>query len=365
VSELERMMASAEALAHFGSWSTDLHTRETLWSEGLCRIVGVPLDTRHPEPEQVFEFSHPDDRERFSKAMLLAMEHPESVPAEGLAFETRAVRTDGTVIELQAIGRIEHEGGRPVRWVGCIQDVTDERLTERELLAHYALTQALRDWETFEEGVVDLLRRLGTALAYPMSSLWFWDSAEGMLACRSFWTAPDFDPGSFATEKRRLRFAPGEGAPGAVWQTEQPAVTADIALDPAFRPRDAALAAGLRSAITVPVLASDGPIAILCFYDVERRAPSPRLLRTLTGIGQELGHFLERRRAQLEPQRLTPRELEVLELSATGLTGPGIAERLVISPSTVKTHFENLYEKLGVSDRAAAVAEALRSGLIT
>jgi two-component system nitrate/nitrite response regulator NarL len=41
-----------------------------------------------------------------------------------------------------------------------------------------------------------------------------------------------------------------------------------------------------------------------------------------------------------------------------------IAERLVLSPGTVKTHFQNVYAKWGVPDRAAAVAEALRQGLI-
>jgi DNA-binding CsgD family transcriptional regulator len=61
---------------------------------------------------------------------------------------------------------------------------------------------------------------------------------------------------------------------------------------------------------------------------------------------------------------LTPRELEVLQLAAEGVPGPGIAERLVVSPGTVKTHFANLYAKLGVSDRAAAVAKGMRLGLI-
>ena len=61
---------------------------------------------------------------------------------------------------------------------------------------------------------------------------------------------------------------------------------------------------------------------------------------------------------------LTPRELEVLQLAARGSTGPRIADELVLSPATVKTHFENIYSKLGVSDRAAAVAKALRLGLI-
>ncbi|MDX6649177.1 MAG: two-component system, NarL family, nitrate/nitrite response regulator NarL [Solirubrobacteraceae bacterium] len=62
---------------------------------------------------------------------------------------------------------------------------------------------------------------------------------------------------------------------------------------------------------------------------------------------------------------LTPREIEILQLAADGCSGPAIAERLVISPGTVKTHFENIYEKLGASERAYAVAEALRHGLIT
>jgi DNA-binding CsgD family transcriptional regulator len=61
---------------------------------------------------------------------------------------------------------------------------------------------------------------------------------------------------------------------------------------------------------------------------------------------------------------LTPRELEVLQLAAEGLSGPSAAERLVLSPETVKTHFRNIYTKLGVSGRGAAVARGIRLGLI-
>ena len=61
---------------------------------------------------------------------------------------------------------------------------------------------------------------------------------------------------------------------------------------------------------------------------------------------------------------VTAREREVLQLAADGLSGPTIAERLVLSPGTVKTHFAHIYEKLGVHDRAGAVARALRLGLI-
>jgi two-component system nitrate/nitrite response regulator NarL len=71
-------------------------------------------------------------------------------------------------------------------------------------------------------------------------------------------------------------------------------------------------------------------------------------------------------RMRSEPGRtvLSEREAEVLTLIADGLSVPEIAERLMISTATVKTHVKNLFEKLGVHERAAAVAEAMRRGLV-
>jgi DNA-binding CsgD family transcriptional regulator len=62
--------------------------------------------------------------------------------------------------------------------------------------------------------------------------------------------------------------------------------------------------------------------------------------------------------------QLTRRELQVLRLAAEGHDGPAIARQLVLSDATVKSHFGNLYSKLGVRDRAGAVARAIRLGLI-
>jgi len=62
---------------------------------------------------------------------------------------------------------------------------------------------------------------------------------------------------------------------------------------------------------------------------------------------------------------LSQRELEVLELVAAGTTNREAAAKLFISQATVKTHLLNIYTKLGVGDRAAAVAEAFNRGLLT
>ena len=62
---------------------------------------------------------------------------------------------------------------------------------------------------------------------------------------------------------------------------------------------------------------------------------------------------------------LSQRELEVLQLVASGTTNREAAATLFISEATVKTHLLNIYAKLGVSDRAAAVAQAFNRGLLT
>lgn len=73
-------------------------------------------------------------------------------------------------------------------------------------------------------------------------------------------------------------------------------------------------------------------------------------------------------KASTQPQEpgydLTEREEEVLELMVEGLSNPDIAERLVVSRSTVKFHVSNILSKLGVSSRTEAVSMALREGLI-
>lgn len=83
---------------------------------------------------------------------------------------------------------------------------------------------------------------------------------------------------------------------------------------------------------------------------------SPKLPAALVG-------FL---RTRDEPApKFGAREREVMRLTAQGLSGPEIAERLGIGSTTVKTYLKRVYAKLEVTDRAAMVAEAMRRGLVT
>ena len=88
-----------------------------------------------------------------------------------------------------------------------------------------------------------------------------------------------------------------------------------------------------------------------------RDVVSPALAAGLAGE-------IRRRGEGQTPPMLTAREREVLDFIAEGHSIPAIAAELYLAPSTVKTHVQRLYEKLGVGDRAAAVAAAMRRGLL-
>jgi two-component system nitrate/nitrite response regulator NarL len=81
------------------------------------------------------------------------------------------------------------------------------------------------------------------------------------------------------------------------------------------------------------------------------------------GAQLALARAVQRREETGRPQ-LTERERQVLALLAEGHSAPEIGRRLYLSTATIKSHLHTLYEKLGVSDRAAAVAVAMRTGLL-
>jgi DNA-binding NarL/FixJ family response regulator len=90
---------------------------------------------------------------------------------------------------------------------------------------------------------------------------------------------------------------------------------------------------------------------------------SPSITRRL--IAEYVSQPGRRRHAPAELSELTDRELEVLGLVAAGLSNDEIAERLVISPATAKTHVSRILLKLGARDRAQLVVMAYETGLVT
>jgi len=80
--------------------------------------------------------------------------------------------------------------------------------------------------------------------------------------------------------------------------------------------------------------------------------------------GKVLDRFAELSRQAQTSEGLSERELDVLKLMAKGAANKEIAASLCISESTVKTHIQTIFQKLGVGDRTEAVTEAIKKGII-
>jgi DNA-binding NarL/FixJ family response regulator len=83
-------------------------------------------------------------------------------------------------------------------------------------------------------------------------------------------------------------------------------------------------------------------------------------------VAKRLITYFGRHRDTPQPEifpELTEREREILELIAQGLTNPAIAEKLVLSPKTIRNHVSNIFSKLQVSDRSQAIVKARQAGM--
>jgi PAS domain S-box-containing protein len=355
----EWLLSTAEREAGLGTFEVDLSTRKIVWSDELYRIYGWEPGEVEPSTELILERMHPDDRERAEaeSERILAKPYP-------VRRQYRIQLDDGAVRHLVGVSQVEEdEQGNPVRLRGTVRDVTDSTLAERELLAHHELAVTLGQWGHLEEGTVDLLRRLGSAMDWDAANLWVPAERGDALVCRASWTQDPERLAEFDRAIRALRFPPGKGTAWLVWERQLPISVEDAATDSRVWAKKTILEAGFRSGVGFAAVHQGETLAVLLFQGKEPRHLTDRLMRTLTALGLELGRFFSTRRMELGMRDLSARELEVLELAADGNSAPQIGERLGISPATVKTHFIHAYEKLGVSERAAAVAEAMRRGL--
>ncbi|AYY14849.1 DNA-binding response regulator [Actinobacteria bacterium YIM 96077] len=100
-------------------------------------------------------------------------------------------------------------------------------------------------------------------------------------------------------------------------------------------------------------------------------APTEELIRAVRAaargesvLAPSVAHQLMGRVRKPSTSALSDREFEVLRLVADGASNRDAAARLFISEASIKTHLQHIYDKLGVRDRAAAVGEAYRRGLL-
>jgi len=349
----------SERLGGLGSWEWFPENGQLLWSDNLFRLFGLEPRSVAPSIELVLAYVHPRDAARV-EAALAGLAHG----GEPKSLDYRIIRRSGEVRHLEAsFATFGADETGPFCLVGSVQDVTSRCLVDRKLEAHAAVSDAVSRWTEFEPSAEHLLATLADAMDLALGALWVPEGAA--LTRRVVWHRPSTTLAAVADTAKD--WCPGRGSPilGRAWKSRQPVVSGHP-WDGSPPHRAAAIrAAGLQATIALPAVASGDTQAVLEFLSCDPIEPTDQLLGMLTGIGHEIGYFLARHHGDLVSPVLTPRQCQMLQMAAREYSAAEIAKELFLSPATVKRHFGRAYARLGVSDRAAAVAAAMREGLIT
>jgi signal transduction histidine kinase/PAS domain-containing protein len=182
-----------------------------------------------------------------------------------------------------------------------VRDITDRKLAQRRVAVGHAATRILAESDTLDQAVPALLQAVCEALGWDVGGIWMVDRSASVLRCVDTWHVADCEALAFDAATRSVAFGPGIGTPGWVWKNAVPMWIPDLQTEPMFQRKDQARSIGLHSGLGFPILHRGEVIGVMEFFSMRLQQADEQLLKILSGIGTQVGQFMERRR--LEQQR--------------------------------------------------------------
>jgi len=129
VQSSERNLKAAQRIAHLGSWSNNLKTGLTEWSNECFRILGLEPGSVTPTMEAFLDLVHPDDLGEVERTVREATED-----LRDYSMEYRIMHPNGDIRTLEEFGQVvTDDGGQVLRLTGAVQDITERKRVENEL----------------------------------------------------------------------------------------------------------------------------------------------------------------------------------------------------------------------------------------
>ncbi|MDX6501439.1 MAG: hypothetical protein QOG23_4699 [Blastocatellia bacterium] len=199
--------------------------------------------------------------------------------------------------------------------------VTERRLVERHLSGSLSVTRILAESPALADALPRMLQRIGKTFGWEVGAMWTVDPEAQVLRCLRVWPSQGSSDGSaasrFEATSYEFKFAPGVGLPGRVWKDLKPSWIPDVAQDTNFPRAPAAVAEGLHAAFAFPILSGEKFLGVMEFFSHEIREPDQALLATFTGIGSQIGQFIERK--EWEQELFESRERLLMAVQASGM----------------------------------------------
>lgn len=298
--------------------SKDLNGIVTSWNQGAERVFGYNAS------------------EVIGKSITILMP-PECQSEEGpilerirrgeriAHYETIRCRKDGTRINISlTVSPMKNRAGTIVGASKVARDITERKKAEERLAIQSAVNRILAESESVKEACRRILEAICQMGGWDFGAAWTKKANQQELICSDLWPFSPSDSNEFAAASRKFTFARGVGIPGRVWETREPIWVSGLSEDFNFPRKASAAKEGFQTVMAFPVLPSNEAHSILEFYSRHLRPRDPNTLEMLVGVGQQIGQFVERKRAEhelRELQRKLQQHAQDLEIKVQERTG--------------------------------------------
>jgi PAS domain S-box-containing protein len=274
---------------------TDAHGCIQWVNAGFTRLTGYTLaEVEGRKPGQVLQGAGTDPGTVDTMRQCLAR-------GEGFSVEVLNYHRDGRkywlAIEVQPI---HDQDGRLTNFMAIEADVTSRRQAQRRLATQYRASRILAESPELDRAAPKLLQTVCEYLERDVGVIWCVDPRAGVLRCGYLWSADPARTDPFCRQSRDLSFAFGQGLPGRVWSSASPHWVNNVTRDSDFPRAPAAAESGLRCGLAFPVLIEGGCWGVVEMFGPDEEEPDEELLHMLEGIGNQIGQFIVRKRAEEE-----------------------------------------------------------------
>ncbi len=290
------------------------------------------------------------------RALLEALRHEDVVSN----FEFEVVRADGrTMWVRENVHAIRDPKGELLYLEGTVEDVSDVWWGEQRRRLQYATSRVLGDAASVEQARPQILEAICKALEWDIGIAW--EEVNGELLPLEMWHQPELQTEEFELALPHMTYRRGQRLVGEVWNSGDPSWVADLSADQNYANGEVALACGMCSAFAIPITVNGEIRTVLEFFSPKITLPDPELVQTLGAISSQLGHLVERKRAEEALRRSEMRKAAILRSALDCIITFDLDGKITeFNPAAERAFGYTQQEALGREMAALIIPESLR-----